>query len=37
MEIGIAIFLGVWVMLGGIVSTIAVFKSFSKLEKENKQ
>ena len=37
MEIGIAIFLGIWFLLAGIVSTIAVFKSFSKNEKESKK
>lgn len=34
MEIGIAVFLGLWVMLAGIASTIAVFKSFSNKTKE---
>ena len=29
MEIAIAIFLGLWFVLAGTVSTISVFKSFS--------
>lgn len=28
MEIGIAIFIGVWFVLAGIVTTIAVFKDY---------
>lgn len=34
MEIGIAVFLGLWIMLAGIASTVAVFKSFNKETKE---
>ena len=32
MEIIIAIGLGVWFMIAGIVSTVAVFKSFNEQE-----
>lgn len=34
MEIGIAIFLGAWFLLIGVVSTIAVIKSFSDKERK---